>query len=57
MLRWEWRPGSTLYLVWQQERADRVAVGDFDFGRDRAALFRAEPENVFQVKVNYWLSP
>ncbi|HKJ02883.1 MAG TPA: DUF5916 domain-containing protein, partial [Longimicrobiales bacterium] len=58
VLRWEYRPGSTLYLAWQQARADYAAgVGDFDFGRDRQALFRARPDNVFVIKVSYWLSP
>lgn len=58
LLRWEYRPGSTLYLAWQQSRADYAdGVGDFDFGRDRQALFRARPDNVFVVKASYWLSP
>lgn len=57
VLRWEWRQGSTLYLAWQQSRADADRFGDFDFGRDRRALFRAPPDNIFLVKVNYWLNP
>jgi hypothetical protein len=32
-------------------------VGDFDFGRDRQALFRARPDNVFVLKASYWLTP
>ena len=41
VLRWEWRPGSTLYLAWQQVRSDYAAgIGDFDFSRDQQALFR-----------------
>jgi len=58
VLRWEWRPGSTLYLAWQQARSDYAqGIGDFDWGRDRQALFRARPDNVFVLKMNYWLSP
>ena len=58
VLRWEWRPGSTLFVVWQQERSSFAeGVGDVRFGRDRAALFNASPDNVFVVKVNYWLNP
>jgi hypothetical protein len=58
VLRWEWRPGSTLYVAWQQQREDFAeGVGDFSFGRDRAALFGTRPDNVFLVKVNYWLNP
>lgn len=57
VLRWEWRPGSTLYLAWQQRREDFANVGDFEFDRDRRALFDAPPDDIFLLKVNYWLSP
>ncbi len=58
VLRWEWRPGSTLYLAWQQNRSGYLAgVGDFDFGRDQRAMFGARPDNVFVIKANYWISP
>ncbi|NNK64445.1 MAG: carbohydrate binding family 9 domain-containing protein, partial [Gemmatimonadetes bacterium] len=58
VLRWEWRPGSTLFLAWQQVRSDYArGIGDFDFGRDRGALFDAQPDNIFVFKVNYWLTP
>lgn len=56
VLRWEWRPGSTLYLAWQQNRSSSAPYGDFDFGRDRAALFDAAPDNIFLLKVNYWFT-
>jgi hypothetical protein len=57
VMRWEWRPGSTLYLAWQQNREDSEGVGDFRLGRDRRALFGATPDNVFVVKMSYWLNP
>ncbi len=58
VLRWEWQPGSTLFVAWQQVRTDLAAgVGDFDLGRDRRALFGARPDNIFVLKVNYWLTP
>lgn len=58
VLRWTWRPGSTLYLAWQQSRRDYAAgVGDFDFGRDRQALFSTRADNIVVLKVNYWLNP
>jgi hypothetical protein len=56
VMRWEWRPGSTLFVVWQQRRSDSLARGDFDFGRDTRAIFEARPTNVFLVKMNYWLN-
>ena len=65
VLRWEWRPGSTMYLVWQQSRSDRLTssgyaegtYGRFDFGRDADDLFRLKPDNTFMIKVSYWLNP
>jgi hypothetical protein len=55
VLRWEYRPGSTLYFVWTQQREGSAKFGDFDFNRDRSALFRDRPTNVFQVKATYWI--
>jgi hypothetical protein len=61
VLRWEYRPGSTLFVAWQQRResvgAALPGIGEFDFDRDRRALFDAAPDNVLVVKVNYWLNP
>ncbi len=54
VLRWEYRPGSTLFFVWTQQRAGDDPVGTFDFGRARTAIFRQRPLNVFQVKATYW---
>jgi hypothetical protein len=53
VLRWEYRPGSTLYLVWTQNRADYSNPGDFSFGRDMEALFSAPGINIFLFKINY----
>jgi hypothetical protein len=55
VLRWEYRPGSTLYFVWTQERDGSDQFGDFNFSRDRSALFRDRPTNVFQIKGTYWI--
>jgi hypothetical protein len=55
VLRWEYLPGSTLFLVWTQDRNDTGPYGDLRFGRDRDALFSARPTNIFLVKMNYWL--
>ncbi|UCC72303.1 MAG: carbohydrate binding family 9 domain-containing protein [Gemmatimonadota bacterium] len=55
VLRWEFHPGSTLYLVWTQSRSDTAPVGDMDFDRDVDALFDAHADNIFLLKVNYWL--
>ncbi|HEY3286212.1 MAG TPA: DUF5916 domain-containing protein [Gemmatimonadaceae bacterium] len=55
VLRWEYRPGSTIYFAWTQQRAGFSNDGTLDFGRDQSALWRDPAENVFLVKVNYWL--
>ncbi len=55
VLRWEYRPGSTIFLVWQQDRRDEARVGDFELGRDLDGLFGGGAENTFIVKVNHFL--
>lgn len=60
VLRWEYRPGSTLFLVWTIGRGQfrpydaTAAVGD---ALADLVLFRsAKPTHTVQVKLNYWLS-
>ncbi len=53
VLRWEYLPGSTLFLVWTQNRADYGFPGDLNLERDFKALFTAPGDNVFLVKVSY----
>ena len=55
VLRWEYRPGSALFLVWQQNREDTAPVGDFDASRDWHALFDIHPTNMIALKATYWL--
>ena len=55
VLRWEYRPGSTVFVVWQQGREDFTSDGRFRVGGFRD-LVRTMPENTFLVKVNYWFS-
>lgn len=57
VLRWEYRPGSTLFLVWAQGRLqDGLDAGSFHFRRDYRNLFSAHPDNTFLVKASYWFS-
>lgn len=56
VLRWEYRPGSTLFLVWQQSRESEEGVGSFELGRDLDGLFGAPAENTFILKVSHYLS-
>ncbi|MDP3910696.1 MAG: DUF5916 domain-containing protein [Gemmatimonadales bacterium] len=55
VLRWEYRPGSTLFLVWTRSGASELTRGRIELGDDTSALFRGPSENIFLVKVNYWL--
>ena len=55
VLRWEYRPGSTLFLVWQQDRSEEADVGDFRLGRDLDALLAAETRNTVILKVSHYL--
>ncbi len=67
VLRWEWRPGSTLFLVWQQSRISALQgdgpsgtdpwIGGFDLNRDVGDIFSTPADNIFVLKVNYWLNP
>ena len=56
VLRWEYKPGSTLFLVWQQGKEDYQGIGDFRFARDFGGVFSAPSNNVFLVKFSYWLN-
>ena len=55
VVRWEYRPGSTVFFVWTQSRTGSDPNGNFDFGAQKSAIFRDRPTNVFQIKVNYWI--
>lgn len=55
VLRWEYRPGSTVFLVWQQNRSAHFDTAGFDLGQDLNAIGAIPAENVFILKVNYWL--
>jgi hypothetical protein len=56
VVRWEYSPGSTVYLVWSQGRTTSGSNGRFDFGDDMDNLFGVQPHNVFLIKFNYWFS-
>jgi hypothetical protein len=55
VMRWEYRPGSTLFLVWSQGRTMDGEPGPFDVGGQGRELLRAPGTNVLLVKVSHWL--
>ncbi len=56
VFRWEYRPGSALFFVWQQQRVGSEPFGNFDFSRDFRGLVRRHPDNVFTIKATYYLA-
>ena len=55
VLRWEYMAGSTLYLVWTQSREDVTPTGEFEFGNSMNNLMSVQPDNIFMIKITYWL--
>ena len=56
VVRWEFRPGSAVYFVWNENRADVERVGDFRVRRDFDAVVDAPSDDVFLIKFSYWLT-
>jgi hypothetical protein len=56
VFRWEYRPGSVLYVAWTQSRFADEAFGDLELQRDRSALLAARPDNILLVKASWWLT-
>jgi hypothetical protein len=56
VVRWEYHPGSTLYLVWSQGRTSTDSNGMFRYGTDMKDLFGITPHNVFLLKFSYWFA-
>jgi len=56
VLRWEYFPGSLLYLVWTQDRTNYDRPGVFDPGKDLKSLFNEDATDIFFVKLSYMLS-
>jgi len=57
VFRWEYRPGSTLFVVWSQGRTASSSVeGTRGLGGDLRDLFDLRPDNGFLVKLSYWIN-
>jgi hypothetical protein len=54
IFRWEWRPGSALYLVWTEQRQDERHPGQFVLRRDLGSTFAAPADDVLMFKLAYW---
>jgi len=54
--RWEFSPGSLIYLVWSQGRVDFTSDGRFSARNGIDDLFRQHPHDIFLIKVSRWFS-
>jgi len=57
VLRWEYRPGSTIFLVWNQGRGDYVpSPAPGSMVENLGNVFDLHPDNTLLLKVSYWLN-
>jgi hypothetical protein len=57
VMRWEYSPGSTVFLVWAHGREASVnEYPDRSWSRDYREIFELHPDNTFLIKVAYWLN-
>jgi len=55
VLRWEFRPGSTAFLVWTRNGFNFDRPGEFNLGRDLGDVFSAQADDFIALKITYWL--
>jgi hypothetical protein len=56
VLRWEYRPGSAMFVVWQQGREGFLPRGDFQFDRDFGYALTGAATNLFLIKISRWFN-
>jgi hypothetical protein len=56
VMRWEYKPGSALFVVWQQGREGFGQRGDYRFARDFTDVFATPSSNTLLVKLAYWFN-
>jgi len=57
VLRWEYRPGSAVFLVWAQARDNDADPGNVSLSRQAKDLWRTPGTNVLLIKASYWMAP
>ena len=55
VIRWDWRLGSTFYLVWQQDRENFIERADPDRTPDPLAGLSRAGDNLIAIKFSAWL--
>lgn len=56
VLRWEYNPGSTIYVVWSQNRSTVTGYESASLGKAVNRVFDIYPDNIFMIKINHWFS-
>jgi hypothetical protein len=56
VFRWEYRPGSQLYLVWSNDKTEYLNPGSYGLNDMAGRISGASPNNIFLIKFNYWFS-
>ena len=57
VFRWEYLPGSTLFVVWNEGRQGSTSQqGNSGFDGDVRDLMKLHPSNTVLVKMSYWLN-
>jgi hypothetical protein len=54
VLRWEYRPGSALFLVWNQTREEIEPSGDYSYNHSFRSLADTKADNIFMLKASFW---
>jgi hypothetical protein len=57
VFRWEYLPGSTLFLVWNENQSVEEKNGLFQVGRSLDSLGQTRSNHIFMVKATYWWTP
>jgi hypothetical protein len=55
VLRWEYRPGSSIFAIWSHGQTAVGGDGRFDLGRDVRTLAESAGEDLVMLKLNYWI--
>jgi len=57
VVRWEYLPGSTLYLVWTNGLSDYIeGEGEMNFAKDVGNMIKLDAENILMLKLSYLLN-
>ncbi|MFH2037143.1 MAG: DUF5916 domain-containing protein [Candidatus Zixiibacteriota bacterium] len=57
LMRWEYLPGSSLYLVWTRSRPEvDDTINNLNLSRDFKRMFSGDAQNIFLIKTSYWMN-